>query len=59
LYSVELREALHCIDFPSRKVAHEKLDRRYDAIEKLRAEAKARFADVSESFTVATMSIKL
>lgn len=56
-YENEVCEALHFYPTIDRKVLHERLDVRLDDIERIREKAKELFEDVSESFTIASMTI--
>ena len=55
-----INDALKIITWgETRERLHARLDRRLDAIERTRAKARELFAEVDESFTVASMTITL
>ena len=56
---VELHEILHTTIFRDRKHLHERLDRRLDAIERQKNTARELFPEVEESFTTASMRVRL
>ena len=56
----EIVQALKsCNFYMSREEMHKRMDRRMDAIEKMRSRARELFPEVEESFTIATMEIAL
>ena len=56
---VKLHSILHTTIFRDRKHLHERLDRRLDAIERQKNTARELFPEVEESFTIASMRIRL
>ena len=57
---VEINDALKVITWNgTRERLHARLDRHLDAIERTRAKARELFAEVDESFTVASMTMRL